>query len=479
MINVIDSRPQPSFLREDERRPGEPAAVSDLGTQPLGNAGNLTISCASHRIPLFCRPYGWLPIMSKSENPSPPGEKAPAQPYAVLQNRNFVLYTLGRLAAVLGQQMLSMAVGWELYERTHSPLCLGLVGLTQIIPMFLFTLPAGHWADNLNRKHIILWMTALAAIASLGLTWVSVRQSDPVWTYAWLFLAASARAFIWPASQAFLTQIVPRAAFARAVAWNSGTFQLSSVTGPVAGGAIIAYTGHAWAVFALNAGLALTCLILQSMIRYRREESKREPMTLTSLAAGFRFVFATRIIIGIITLDLFAVLLGGATALLPIYAKDILHTDASGLGLLQAALPLGSLAIALVVAHRPPMNKAGRALLFAVAGFGLATIGFGFSKVFWFSWAMLFCCGATDSVSVVVRQTLVQLLTPDEKRGRVSAVNSLFIGTSNELGGFESGLVAEWFGPVFSAVSGGFGTLIVVGLIAWFWPEIRRYGRLE
>jgi MFS family permease len=202
-------------------------------------------------------------------------------------------------------------------------------------------------------------------------------------------------------------------------------------------------------------------------------------MTLASLGAGFRFVFANGIIFGTITLDLFAVLLGGATALLPVYAKDILQAGPTGLGLLQAALPAGSLLCALFLAHRPPLQKAGRTLLWAVAGFGLATIGFGFSRWFWLSFLMLFTCGAVDNISVVVRHTLVQLLTPDEKRGRVSAVNSLFIGTSNELGGFESGLVAHLFGPVFSVVSGGVGTILVVLAVAAIWPEIRKYGRLD
>jgi MFS family permease len=194
---------------------------------------------------------------------------------------------------------------------------------------------------------------------------------------------------------------------------------------------------------------------------------------------GFKFVFASRVILGTITLDLFAVLLGGATALLPVYAKDILKAGPTGLGFLQAALPLGSLLCALVLAHRPPLQKAGRAMLLAVAGFGLATIGFGYSHWFWLSFLMLFVCGALDNISVVVRHTLVQLLTPDEKRGRVSAVNSLFIGTSNELGGFESGLVAHLFGPVFSVVSGGIGTILVVLAVAAIWPEIRKYGRLD
>jgi MFS family permease len=202
-------------------------------------------------------------------------------------------------------------------------------------------------------------------------------------------------------------------------------------------------------------------------------------MTVGNVVAGFQFVFANPIILGTITLDLFAVLLGGATALLPVYAKDILGAGPTGLGFLQAALPMGSLLCALILAHRPPLQKAGRAMLLAVIGFGLATIAFGFSRWFWLSFLMLFTCGAVDNISVVVRHTLVQLLTPDEKRGRVSAVNSLFIGTSNELGGFESGLVAHLFGPVFSVVSGGIGTILVVLAVAAIWPEIRKYGRLD
>jgi MFS family permease len=222
----------------------------------------------------------------------------------------------------------------------------------------------------------------------------------------------------------------------------------------------------------------MICLTLVSLVHYERTATAREPMTIASLAAGFRFVFATRVILGIITLDMFAVLLGGATALLPVYAKDILRAGPAGLGWLQAALPIGSLISAMVLAHRPPLEKAGRALLWAVAGFGAATVVFGLSKSFLLSFAMLVICGLTDNVSVLVRHTLVQLLTPDEKRGRVSAVNSLFIGTSNELGGFESGLVAHWCGPVMAVVSGGVGTVLVVLAVAWIWPEIRKYGKL-
>jgi MFS family permease len=400
-------------------------------------------------------------------------------PYAVLRNRNVLLYLVGRFVASLGQQMLTVAVGWELYERTGSALALGLVGLNNMVPMFLFTLPAGHLADNHNRKHIMLWMTALSALASVALAVVSISRAPTFWIYACLFVAGTARTFLWPASSSFLPQLVSRELFPRAVAWSSGSFQLSSVAGPAAGGALIALTHHAATVYAVNAVAMLVCLLLLALVRYEKVWARPEPMSLASLITGFKFVFASRVIFGTITLDLFAVLLGGATALLPVYAKDILHVGPSGLGWLQAALPAGSLLCALLLAYRPPMQHAGRMLLWAVAGFGLATIGFGFSKWFWLSALMLFLCGFADNVSVVVRHTLVQLLTPDEKRGRVSAVNSLFIGTSNELGGFESGTVAHWFGPLVAVVSGGVGTILVVVAVALIWPEIRRYGRLD
>ena len=375
--------------------------------------------------------------------------------------------------------MLTVAVGWELYERTHSTLALGLVGLTQMAPMVLFTLPAGHIADNHDRKRIIVLMSFVIACASLGLTLISALGAHVFWIYFCLFAAGTARTFLWPASSAFLPQLVSRQDFARAVAWSSGSFQLSSVAGPAAGGALIALTHHAAPVYALNTAAALICLTLISFVHWRPAAAAKEKMTAESLIVGFKFVFASPIILGVITLDMFAVLLGGATALLPVYAKDILAVGPIGLGFLQAALPMGSLACALVLAHRPPLQKAGRAMLLAVAGFGLATIAFGCSHWFWFSLLMLFVCGAMDNVSVVVRHTLVQLLTPDEKRGRVSAVNSLFIGTSNELGGFESGLVAYLLGPVVSVVSGGVGAILVVLAVAAIWPGIRKYGRLD
>lgn len=414
---------------------------------------------------------------------SDPAEVQPVaathDPYEVLRNRDLLLYLIGRFVASLGQQMLTVAVGWELYERTHSPLMLGFVGLTQMIPMLLFTLPAGHTADNYDRKRIIVAMTFVLACASLGLTAISAAKAPVGWIYLCLFAAGTARTFLWPASSAFLPHLVSRPQFSKAVTWSSGSFHLSSVAGPAAGGALIALTHHAATVYAVNAAASVICFCLIAMVRSPHKVTNKEKMTFKSLLAGFNFVFTSRIIFGTITLDLFAVLLGGATALLPIYAKDILHAGPSGLGLLQAALPAGSLLCALVLAHRPPLQKAGRTLLWAVAAFGFATILFGLSQWFWLSFLALFLCGSADNVSVVVRHTLVQLLTPDEKRGRVSAVNSLFIGTSNELGGFESGFVAHFTSPIISVVSGGIGTIVVVIAIALIWPEIRKYGRLD
>ena len=425
-----------------------------------------------------------------------PGKNPPTDHYAVLRIRDFRLYLIGRLAAVFGQQMLTVAVGWQLYQRTHSPLALGIVGLAEMIAMVCCTLPAGHLADNLSRKRIILTALLVSSCASLGLVLISWQHAPVAWIYACLFLAAAARAFLWPASAAFLTSLVPRELFPHAVTWNSGTFQLSTVTGYAAGGGLIWLLYQhadnpdhpAACVYALTAVMAMTCFLCLKSVRATHVVANSEPMSLKSLATGFKFIFEQRLILGMITLDMFAVFLGGAAALLPVYAEDILRAGPGGLGILYAAMPIGSVVCALHLAHRPPMQKAGRALLWCVAVFGLATIAFGFSHWFWFSFLMLFTCGAVDNVSVVVRHTSVQLLTPDEKRGRVSAVNNLFIGTSNELGGFESGFVAYLFGKamansnatgaIISVVSGGVGTILVVLAVAWLWPEIRRYGKL-
>lgn len=418
------------------------------------------------------------------KRPMPETEAVPVagqnhDPYAVLRNRDFVLYLVGRFVGSFAQQALAVTVGWEIYERTRSKLDLGFVGLVQMVPMFLFIFPAGHLADNYNRKRIIYWTQWLMAAGCAGLTLVSHFQARILLMFACLFAMGVARTYMWPASSSFMPQLVPRQQFPKAVTWMSGSFQVSAVTGPVAGGIAVALTHGAVWVYAFNFAAAICCAIMIGMVRTHHKVATKEKMSFASVAAGLKFVFRNQIILGSITLDLFAVLLGGASALLPVYAKDILQVGANGLGWLQAALPLGSVLMSVILVHRPPLQKAGRTLLWAVAGFGVATIGFGYSKIFWLSFLMLFICGMTDYISVVVRHTLVQLLTPDEMRGRVSAVNSLFIGTSNQMGEFESGIVAHFCGSVFAVVSGGVGTLIVVALAAWIWPQIRKYGRLD
>jgi MFS family permease len=410
-------------------------------------------------------------------------------PYEVLRNPNFVRYLIGRFIASFGQQMLTVAVGWELYERTGSALNLGFVGLAQMLPMFLCTLPSGHVADNYNRKRIVMAMTLVVALGSVGLVVISALHAPVFWIYLCLFVSGCARTFLWPASASLVPNLVPRAIFPRAVTWSTGSFHLSAVAGPAAAGALLAWKHNAALVYGFNVVAALTCFALVSLIRYQPPPLSRQPFNLKNLFVGFDFVFRNRIILGTITLDLFAVLLGGATALLPVFAKDILHAGPAGLGILEAALPAGAIICSAWLAHRRPLERAGRALLWAVVLFGMATIGFGLSRWFWGSFALLFICGVVDNISVIVRHTLVQVLTPDDKRGRVSAVNSLFIGTSNELGGFESGAVAHLLGPAIgntitlgatlSVVLGGVGTILVVGAVAMLWPEIRRVGRLD
>ena len=347
---------------------------------------------------------------------------------------------------------------------------------------------------NENPPRRYRWPWFVLAAASLGLTLISARQAPVGWMYLCLFVIGAARTFLWPASAAFLPHLVPRRQFARAVTFNSGTFQLSSVVGPALGGLLVAWlfnrhSAHpaAW-VYAANTLASLICFGLMLSIRREHIVAARQKLSVGNLAEGFKFVYANKIIFGTITLDMFAVFLGGATSLLPIYAKDILKAGPDGLGWLVAAMPIGAVICAFILTHRPPLQKAGRAMLWAVATFGVATIVFGLSKWFWFSFLMLVICGGVDNISVVVRHSLVQILTPDEKRGRVSAINSLFIGTSNQLGDFESGMVAFLFGAamghtnaigsIISVVSGGIGTIIVVIAVALIWPQIRRYGKL-
>jgi MFS family permease len=404
---------------------------------------------------------------------------APHDPYAALRLKSFRFYLAGNLLAIFGMQMQTVAVQWEIYERTHSPLALGLVGLVQFLPVICLTVPAGHEADRSHRKVIVMVAMLLLASCSLVLAWVSITESDIAGMYLALLLSGAARAFLQPAKASLLPHIVPREVFSNAVTWNMSGFQVAAILGPAASGQIIGYTKMAWPVYLIDASATLIFFVRLALVHVPRHASAAAGRTGEALLAGFRFVRRNKIILAAITLDMFAVLLGGAVALLPVYAEDILHVGARGLGWLRTMPAVGALVLSFVLAHRPPQAHAGKTLLWAVAGFGAATIVFGVSKSYSLSLLMLFLTGAFDIVSVVIRHTLVQLLTPDEMRGRVSAINSVFIGASNELGAFESGLVAQMFSPAISVVSGGVGTLLVVLAVAWLWPDLRRYERLH
>jgi MFS family permease len=399
-------------------------------------------------------------------------------PYASLRSRDYRRFAIGWLVANTGLQMQAVAVGWELYERTHSAMALGLVGLAQALPVVALTLPGGHAADVFDRRWVVVFSQVVFALAAAGLVLVSAA-SGPVWAmYVLLVAAGSARAFNGPARAALMRVIVETEVFENAVAWNSGAFQIAAIGGPALGGVLISVTGAAWPAYACT---AVACLFFAvTIVGVKPLVTERRPvgMSLWNMWAGMSYVWREKSIMAAITLDLFAVLLGSATSLLPIYAEDILKVGPTGLGLLKAAPFVGALLMALVLAHRPPFQHAGQSFLWAVAGFGAGMIVFGLSRSFALSLCVLALAGALDAISVVIRHTLVQIRTPDEVRGRVSGVNTVFIECSNELGGFESGLVAQLFGPVISVVSGGIGTILVVMGIAGVWPEIRRLKRL-
>ncbi len=449
----------------------------------------------------------------KSYAPPPSAEKPVVRrdPYAAFRFRGFTFYALGNFIAITGRQMLTIAIEWEVYARTHSATALGLVGLVAAVPIVALSLPAGHLADRFSRKTIILCSQAASAFCSIGLaviSWnhlviprfaiflraneflrsiASVFERHPAFhfddlslplLYLIMLLSASVRTFGWAARNSYFPTLVPREFFANAVTWNSSIFQISCVLGPAAGGFLIVRLGFPF-IYGFDAICALSFFLLVLPIEKGREARRVMGSAWSSLAAGIRFVLSEKVILATITLDLFAVLLGGATALLPIFADQILHCGPIGLGWLRAAPATGAFVMAVLIAYLPPMRHAGRALLWSVSGFGVATIVFGASRWFWLSLAMLFLTGVFDSVSVIVRQTLVQLLTPDEMRGRVSAVNNIFIGTSNEFGAVESGLTAAAFGPILSVVGGGIGTILVVLGVAWKWPQTRRIGALD
>jgi MFS family permease len=334
-------------------------------------------------------------------------------------------------------------------------------------------------ADQYNRRRIVSIAQLSTGLCALGLAFLSYTEGSLALIYLCLFGIGVARAFNDPASSTLVPETVPPHLFSSAATWNSSTWQLASILGPAVAGLIIAFSGDVTLIYVFDAIGAITFTILLSMIKGRQLPLAAKSATWASLVEGFKFMRDTKVILAAITLDMFAVLFGGAVALLPIYATEILHVGPQGLGIMRAAPSIGALLMAFLIAHLPPMKHAGRTLLLAVAGFGVATIIFGLSTSFWLSVLMLALLGALDNISVVIRGTLLLTQTPDEMRGRISGVNGIFIGISNELGSFESGFAAAVFGPVIAVVGGGICTIIVVLITAKIWPEIRNLKTLD
>jgi MFS family permease len=402
---------------------------------------------------------------------------SPAGGFAAFRHRNFVLFLAARLLLITGINVLFVATAWLVYEVTRDPLALGLIGLAAFLPIVVFTLPAGDAADRYNRRTVLLvcYLVAIAVAAALSV--LAVRGIAVVWPiYALVVVFGISRAFAFPSGQALLPNLVPPEHFANAVAWNSIAWQLATIAGPAIGGILFAF-GSAVAFIAAT-GLFVGAFGLVIPMRGIRRQGKADRMTWASLIAGIAFMRSRPVVFGAISLDLFAVLLGGATALLPIYAGEILGIGPAGLGLLRSMPALGAVMMAALLAFRPLARRVGRRMFAAVALFGAATIVFGLSENLWLSLACLFVLGAADMISVFIRQTLVQLDTPDAMRGRVSAINALFIGASNELGEFESGAVAALIGTVPAVVVGGAGTLVVAALWARWFPELYHRDRL-
>ena len=388
--------------------------------------------------------------------------------------KDFTFYLAARLIGTLGMQMQSVAIGWQVYDLTKNPMNLGLVGLAQFLPVFGFTLFSGQLADRVER-HRIVWIShAVMASCCLALAFLSVFGRFHVATvYAILFVIGTARSFLAPAAQSFFPNLVSKAEFSRAVALNTSIWQFAVILGPSLGGVIYALFHHAYIVYFCSAACLLTSATLVFLIRTRSKVTQTIGKTNQDIWAGIQFIRERREILAVTTLDLFAVLLGGATALLPAFAKDVLHTGPSGLGILRSAPAVGAALTGMFLSFRPIRRSVGKTVLISVAAFGLMTIAFGLSRNLVLAWTALFFLGAFDVVSVVTRQSLVQLRTPHEMRGRVSAVNTMFISSSNELGEFESGMTAAWFGLIPAIVLGGVGTCLVTLVWAWKFPELR------
>jgi Transmembrane secretion effector len=399
-------------------------------------------------------------------------------PANLIRERTFLRYWCARVCMTSANQMLMVAVGWEMYDLTASAWDLGLVGLYQFLPALALTLPAGHIADKLNRRYIVAGMSVLLMLVALLLAIASAQHA----TTRFLLLAVSVvlgmvRAFQMPAQQSLMPQLVPRAVLQEATAFSSAGTQAAIIIGPALGGAI--YIAGASEVYVACAVFFLASVFLILGLRYTPVVHPEEPTTWKSVFAGITFIWGHKVVLGAVTLDLFAMLLGGATALLPMYAKDILFVGPLGLGLLRSAPAVGALAMSVYLARKPLTNRIGTILLASVAVYGVAMVVFGVSTSFLLSFIALAISGMADMVSVVIRMSLVALETPDAMRGRVSAVNSIFIGASNQLGEFESGATAAWLGPVTAVVIGGVGTVLVAASWLKVFPTLARRDRLS
>ena len=392
---------------------------------------------------------------------------------------SFRLYQIARFCIVLATEMQSVAVGWQIYEITNRSLDLGLVGLAQFLPGIIFLPLSGHAADRYHRSRVLTMGYAALAICSALLLTNALRGARLVYPiYVVVGLVGVARAFTGPASRAILPLLVPEEHFEGAFAWGATIFQIATILGPAVGGLIYTIFRGSAAVYALAMAGGVCAAVAMARVQLAPRKRPLEPVNWKTVFAGLHYIWRHKVVLGSISLDLFAVLLGGAVALLPVYARDILKTGPWGLGLLRCAQAAGAGVMALILAFRPLGKRAGMKMLWCVAGFGVCTILFGVSHSLALSLAALILVGATDMVSVVVRGVLIQLRTPDEMRGRVNAVDMIFIGSSNELGAFESGVTAALFGTVRAVVLGGIGTLVVTGLWAWMFPDLRNVDQL-
>lgn len=401
-----------------------------------------------------------------------------SQALLLRHHRPFMAFWFARVCTASGFQMLTVAIGWHIYELTGNVLDLGLVGLAEFLPRVLFMLHTGHVADRYDRRHVAALCQTVQGLIAVALVLGSATDNiSREMIFLLAFALGAARSFEMPATQALLPNIVPTELFPRAVAAAASAMQAATIVAPAVGGLLYAF-GSLWVYGPVAVLYAIACCLMLSLSS-RQQVLRKERASMDSLLAGIRFIRSRRDILGAISLDLFAVLLGGATALLPVFAKDILLTGPWGLGLLRSAPAVGALAMSFWLARFPIERQVGRIMFTAVGVFGVATIAFGLSTSFWFSLAVLAVLGAADMISMVIRGAFVQLHTPDEMRGRVSAVNGLFIGASNQLGEFESGVTAAWFGTVPAVVMGGVGTLLITGLWIRLFPTLANRDRLH